>query len=25
MYNTSNNTLIYNIDSVELNNATNCL
>ena len=25
MYNTSNNTLIYNIDSVELNNATTCL
>ena len=25
MYNTSNNTLIYSIDSVELNNATNCL
>nr|WP_315257639.1 hypothetical protein [uncultured Flavobacterium sp.] len=25
MYNTSNNTLIYNIDSVELSNATNCL
>ena len=25
MYNTSNNILIYNIDSVELNNATNCL
>ncbi|MBG6112190.1 hypothetical protein H4V97_002826 [Flavobacterium sp. CG_23.5] len=25
MYSTSNNTLIYNIDSVELNNATNCL
>lgn len=25
MYNSSNNTLIYNIDSVELNNATTCL
>lgn len=25
MYNTSNNTLIYNIDSVELNNSTTCL